>query len=203
MRRIAVTAAVGWGWIVWLGWSLADRRIAICDYSDDACQLRATAARDAVLTHGLTVLLVGAILAALVAGGIMNKVRRQGGNVLPENAAQPLLGTGSGEVWRSWRGRASRVDRRSIVIGAAVLGLGIVAITGLDRSAAWVGLGHGPAPEATETAADATDGAAGDFAVDQSELEQKFTPTEGNPFAPSASDANMQSDQGAEVEGAQ
>ena len=73
MKRIAVAAALGWGSIVWLGWSLADRRIAICgswtDASDVACRLRATAARDAILTHGLTVALVAGVSMALLAGG--------------------------------------------------------------------------------------------------------------------------------------
>lgn len=150
MRRIAIAAAVGWGWIVWLGWSLADRRIAICGYGEEACRLRATAARDAVLTHGLTVLLIGVVVVAMVAGGALNRFRRQGGTAPGANDARPLMSDGSGKVWRGWRGPAARVDRKSIALGAAILGLGAVAFAGLDRSAGWVGLGEEPAPEATE-----------------------------------------------------
>lgn len=158
MRRIAVVAAVGWGWIVWLGWSLADRRIAICGYGEEGCRIRATAARDAVLTHGLTVLLIGAVIAAVVAGGVLNRFRRPGSGVSAVNDARHLVSDRSRELWRSWRGRASRIDRQSIAIGAAILGLVVAAFAGLDRSSAWVGLGETPPPEATETAAEVTDG---------------------------------------------
>ena len=60
-----------WGGIVGLSWWLAAARIAICQragtYTAEAnCMVRATAARDNVLTIGLTVALVVAVVTALV-----------------------------------------------------------------------------------------------------------------------------------------
>lgn len=72
MRRVAIGSAAGWAGIVWLSWSLADRRIAICggwmEASDVACRIRATAARDAILINGLTVGLVAGLAIAIFAG---------------------------------------------------------------------------------------------------------------------------------------
>lgn len=183
MRRIAAAAAVGWGWIVWLGWSLADRRIDICGYGEEGCRLRATAARDAVLTHGLTVLLVGVVVAALLASGMLNRFRRRGGDMPSVSVLRSSMNERSREVWRSWRERVTRIDRGTLAIGAAIMGLIIAVAAGLDRSAAWVGLGQGPAPEATETAADPTDGTAWDASADEQSTTPKITPVDGNPFA--------------------
>ncbi|MFM6933203.1 MAG: hypothetical protein ACKOUT_13290 [Novosphingobium sp.] len=75
MRRIAGAALAGWLAIVGLAWVLADRRIAICppinaysNAADVACVVRGTAARDGVLTHGLTVALVMVVVGLLWAG---------------------------------------------------------------------------------------------------------------------------------------
>lgn len=42
-----------WATLVALAWWLADRRIEICGYGEEACALRATAARDDILVKGL------------------------------------------------------------------------------------------------------------------------------------------------------
>jgi len=70
MKRIVAGGLLGWAGIVALGWWLAQQRIELCpgwpDYADKACVIRATAARDAVLTGGLTVALVGLLLVVAV-----------------------------------------------------------------------------------------------------------------------------------------
>ena len=67
MKWIAFGALAGWAGIVRLAWVLADRRIAVCHYdTEGACALRATAARDAVLTSGLIVALL--VVVALAVG---------------------------------------------------------------------------------------------------------------------------------------
>jgi hypothetical protein len=68
MKWIISGALAGWAAIVRLAWVLADRRIHICFRADTetACTLRATAARDAVLTGGLTIALLGLIATAAV-----------------------------------------------------------------------------------------------------------------------------------------
>jgi hypothetical protein len=66
MKRIAAAGLAGWTLIVALAWWLADQRIGVCDYSDGRCELRAVAARDTVLVHGLTVALVALLALAFV-----------------------------------------------------------------------------------------------------------------------------------------
>lgn len=169
MKRIATAAAFGWGVIVLLSWSLAQRRIGICggsgyDASDIACRMRATAARDAVLTHGLTVLLIGAVIFALAQGGRFNGLGRR--RDAPDAARAPFLSASPRSAPRSaWADRFRPpvemnwpVWRRLVVM---LIGVGVVAYVAFGiATASWPGIGPGPAPIATETAAEATDGAA-------------------------------------------
>lgn len=83
MKRIVAGASVGWAGVVGLTWWLAHLRIEICSAASSSaeanCAVRATAARDDVLTSGLTVALVAAILAALAWS--MLKARHGGGRM--------------------------------------------------------------------------------------------------------------------------
>ena len=67
MKRIALVGFTGWAGIVDLAWNLANDRIDACSYGSNGCELRAIAARDAVLTNGLTVALVALLVLMLVA----------------------------------------------------------------------------------------------------------------------------------------
>lgn len=66
MKWIVTAGLIGWTGIVWLAWQQAQDRIAYCSFDQD-CRLRASAVRDAVLTHGLTVALAWLIGAASLA----------------------------------------------------------------------------------------------------------------------------------------
>lgn len=166
MKRIATGAAFGWAVIVLLAWSLAYRRIGICgqygDASDIACRMRATAARDAVLTHGLTVLLIGAVIVTLARGGWLKGLSGLR-NVSPV-ALEPLLDATSD---RKERGNGGGRFRRPVglrwsfrrwgmfaLIAGCIVGLAYISF-GIATTS-WPGLDAGPAPEATETAAAAT-----------------------------------------------
>lgn len=67
MRKtiIFALALAAWGFIVRLSYQMAQARIKLC-YGADDCDIRAAAARDYVLTVGLTVALVASIIAALL-----------------------------------------------------------------------------------------------------------------------------------------
>ena len=65
MKRIVGRALAGWAAIVALAWWLANKRILICEW-ERACMVRTVASRDAVLTGGLTVALVGLIVVAFL-----------------------------------------------------------------------------------------------------------------------------------------
>lgn len=75
MRRIVTLGLIGWAGIVGLSWWLADRRVALCGYDETACKVRATAARDTVLTSGLTAALA---LILIVAAWTLVTRRRTG-----------------------------------------------------------------------------------------------------------------------------
>ena len=67
MKRIALVGFTGWAGIVWLAWTLADARLGpLCRYRQLECNARLVAQRDAVLTNGLTVALVGLLALMLV-----------------------------------------------------------------------------------------------------------------------------------------
>lgn len=66
MKWIIGGAVTGWAGIVWLAWTLADKRIALCEY-EMPCIVRATAARDATLIWGLGIGLAAAVAFALAA----------------------------------------------------------------------------------------------------------------------------------------
>lgn len=168
MKRIAAGAASGWGLIVLLSWSLAQRRIGICgasgyDASDIACRMRATAARDAVLTHGLSVLLVGAVVFVLLQGGWLKGLGSLR-NASPVTR-EPLLDAPAGGTGRrAWADRFQRPlgmrwpaqGWRRLALIAIVTGAAAYIAFGI-ATASWPGIGAGPAPIATETAAEATD----------------------------------------------
>ncbi|HET6940576.1 MAG TPA: hypothetical protein VFH89_00290 [Sphingomicrobium sp.] len=76
MRRIIfIVATSGWAGIVALAWWLAGRRIELCSYLDNDCELRATADRDYVLIAGLSIGLCLALLALLVTARLNRRVR--------------------------------------------------------------------------------------------------------------------------------
>ena len=67
MKRIALVGFTGWAGIVWLGWHLADARLGgLCHWMEQYCKPALVAQRDAVLTNGLTVALVGLLALMLV-----------------------------------------------------------------------------------------------------------------------------------------
>lgn len=65
-QRIVALALTGWALIVFIAWRMANARIELCYFADEACKIRTTAARDYVLVAGLTVALAFAILAMIV-----------------------------------------------------------------------------------------------------------------------------------------
>ena len=64
VKRIVAGGFIGWAGIVALAWWLAHWRIEMCRFESN-CVIRTTAARDHILTSGLTVALIGAVLAAV------------------------------------------------------------------------------------------------------------------------------------------
>ena len=67
MKRIALVGFTGWAGIVWLAYRLADARLGgLCHSMPQYCDPKLVAQRDAVLTNGLTVALVGLLAFMLV-----------------------------------------------------------------------------------------------------------------------------------------
>lgn len=125
MKRIITLGLIGWTAIVALAWWLADRRIGACRYdSGGACELRATAARDIVLTGGLTV----ALVALLLVGTAAELIRRRRGNieqgiVVPKPPRLRSLPKALSMAWEGQRGRWSRVA----ILATAAFALGWLA----------------------------------------------------------------------------
>lgn len=90
MKWIVLATFAGWAAIVRLAWVLADRRIGQCYELDTDCELRATAARDAVLTGGLTVALVAGFALAVVWWIARQRLNRSNGSVTIQAARQRL-----------------------------------------------------------------------------------------------------------------
>lgn len=92
LKFIMASALIGWGAILSLAWWLANSRIAICSYAD-ACVLRATATRDHILTNGLTVSLIGAVVLAIAWPAIKAEYKNRLALVRtapPRPASEPL-----------------------------------------------------------------------------------------------------------------
>ncbi len=67
MKWIALGTAIGWTGIVWLAYRLADARTGpLCHFDANYCDAKLLAARDAVLTGGLTVALAATALSAVL-----------------------------------------------------------------------------------------------------------------------------------------
>jgi len=126
MRLIAIGGLAAWAGIVALAWWLADARIDICGFEKTDCELRATAARDAVLIWGLIV----SVISILAVTGVAQyrRHRRGAGSIRtveqwqPMHGAAPLSNEGSG----GWRDAAPDRKKhwlalhwRSLAIGAA------------------------------------------------------------------------------------
>lgn len=62
MKRNWIVGGATWAAIVALAWWLADRRIQLCGYAENACILRATATRDDILVRGLSFALAALLL---------------------------------------------------------------------------------------------------------------------------------------------
>lgn len=93
MKRIASLALIGWAGIAWLAWHLADQRIRICGSYDPACTIKATAARDATLTNGLTVGLAICVGFALLAAATFSRLPRDGVDHGPASSRPLRLST--------------------------------------------------------------------------------------------------------------
>lgn len=65
MKRIVLMALTGWAAIVWLAYTLADRRVGWCSAYRD-CIERAQITRDNVLVWGAIIALLGLIVAAVI-----------------------------------------------------------------------------------------------------------------------------------------
>lgn len=163
MKRIICSGFAGWASIVALTWWLADRRIALCGYGEAGCRVRAAAARDAVLTNGLTIGLAAVLAVATMAV----LVRSRGGGVVERPLGEPkhLARPAKAAAVRALRNPPAR----------AILGIGIAA--------AMFGLGWLFAGGAKH----------GTLAAPFNEIETpavKITPVEGDPFAGQTSDVN-------------
>jgi len=176
VRRIVTLGLTGWAGIVGLSWWLADRRVALCGYDETACKVRATAARDTVLTSGLTVAL--ALILIVAAWSVLTR-RRTGpieGTLFPK--MQPI------ETARREAVRLAQVIRPSrgmlalvLAVAAFVLGLFFAggfggnraALSGEDAPIEELGLATGASSpvdgdpymaQGSDVAAEASDGAA-------------------------------------------
>jgi hypothetical protein len=167
MKWIGGIALTGWGAIVWLAWWLADQRLQRCGgyaWTGEPCHMRAAAARDAVLTHGLTVALVALLLLVLLsrvplgrrsAPFIDAKITGPKDRILTKLAGLHL-------------GKFSPSKSRAMLGAAAVWTLAVVAlgvVLYLARSPAQAGYEGEAAQVASDAAATASDLAANANAV--------------------------------------
>lgn len=196
VKRILAGACVGWAAIVGLAWWLAHMRIELChkaSYSAEAnCAVRATAARDHVLTSGLTVALVGAV-AATVAWSVVRPRNADRQAVIQPRSIPP---EGDGLMVRpepaspsfAWR---ARLPRRGIVL-AMVFGMCLAASLlwwgGMVRPSAPPTWQAGSVPaSAPNSYADIPPGrppASGEkWTGEAVKPHVRLIPVEGNPFA--------------------
>lgn len=176
MKRILGFGLAGWAAIVGLAWWLADRRIALCGYDESGCKLRATAARDTVLTSGLTVALVVAV-AALTWIVIFS---RQGGR------DQQSGWTAGSQL------KLAHLRARVLGLAAGRAGLILVAGTAALFAFGWLAnsLLAGETWSGTTTAQFDSSSQAAVGAAPSTGL----TPVEGDPFAGQTSDAIEEAD---------
>lgn len=123
-KRIIAGALAGWVGIVATGWVMADDRIQLCSHDwsgridDPACLIRTTAARDYVLTSGLTIALIGAVVAAFA----WSAVRSRNGNQRAIEARSPRAGdlmTRLASIRRSFNWRPRRPHVRVVLAMAS------------------------------------------------------------------------------------
>lgn len=66
MKWIVLAGFAGWAGIVGLAWWLADRRLGgMCHWREEYCNPALIAQRDGILTGGLTIALIAALLIAV------------------------------------------------------------------------------------------------------------------------------------------
>lgn len=66
VKLIIGAGFTGWAAIIALAYRMAAARVTVCYFADVDCIIRTQATRDGILTVGLTVALVAAIIVALV-----------------------------------------------------------------------------------------------------------------------------------------
>lgn len=125
VKRIVAGASIGWAGVVGLSWWLAHLRIDICGKASSSsatnCAVRATSARDDVLTSGLTVVLVGTILASFAWSAV--RARQGGGQAMirvrPSQPPRRPIREIASAVAASFRTGLSRTQR--VLVAAAML----------------------------------------------------------------------------------
>ncbi|MFM5954208.1 MAG: hypothetical protein ACKOPE_07895 [Novosphingobium sp.] len=161
MKRIVIGSLIGWSGIVGLGWWLADRRVHLCGNYDPACVIKATAARDAALTNGLTVALVMCVGFAVLTGFRAASPHRQRNGINPSPSIRAPLRLGPlADLWEAARpGRGLRWLRAS-ALAILIFGLGwlsssiLTAGRGATPSPSYEDPGYAMATDAAKVASD-------------------------------------------------
>ncbi|MFM5924579.1 MAG: hypothetical protein ACKOPG_10390 [Novosphingobium sp.] len=174
MKRIAALALIGWSGIVWLAWHLADARIAACRYSTGyTCELRATAARDTILTNGLTVALVSILVVCVWGAASRGRSDRVG-----EYTISP--------PWKSLPSRMKAVIQRRA--GQQVKWLAAVCLVATGFALGWISAAGAGRDHVTRAWGSAP-------IVEYSPPPAQLTPVEGDPFAAQGAGAVDEADE--------
>lgn len=187
IKRIIAGGLVGWAGIVALAWWLAQMRIEICDKAsataEASCAVRATAARDHVLTSGLTVALIGAVVAAFA----WSVIRSRNGNQRAVIEARPprasdLTRAASPVRLFGWRRRQPHVRVVLAMAFGMILTAGLLWWSGMIRPSPREEWERSPLAEAANPYADippkkTTTGSKGWRG------DPIFVPVKGDPFA--------------------